>query len=69
MPRFREEGERILSKFTWGHAFLEVNETLLKAYALCESSEEVVEIQNEYLKQQADERKQRRRDRYQNQHE
>lgn len=45
----REHAERIVSKFRWGHTFLELNEEPLKRYADCENSTEVVEIQDEYL--------------------
>lgn len=41
--------EEILSKFTWGHTFLELNEEPLRRYAECADSTEVVEIQQEYL--------------------
>jgi len=45
----RERAEAVLSKFTWGHTFLELNEEPLRRYADCEDSSEVVEIQQEYL--------------------
>ena len=45
----REHAERILSKFTWGHTFLELNEEPLERYADCEDSSEVVAVQQEYL--------------------
>jgi pre-rRNA-processing protein TSR3 len=45
----REHAERILSKFTWGHTFLELNEEPLARYAECADSEAVVAIQEEYL--------------------
>ncbi|MUV56346.1 pre-rRNA-processing protein TSR3 [Halogeometricum rufum] len=44
-----DHAERILSKFTWGHTFLELNEEPLRRYADCEDSSAVVEIQQEYL--------------------
>ncbi|MFB6154387.1 MAG: DUF367 family protein [Haloferacaceae archaeon] len=44
-----DHAERILSKFTWGETFLELNAEPLRRYAACESSTEVVEIQREYL--------------------
>ncbi|SFR50557.1 DUF367 family protein [Halogeometricum limi] len=44
-----DHAERILSKFTWGHTFLELNEEPLRRYAACADSTEVVEIQQEYL--------------------
>ncbi|MFC7224283.1 DUF367 family protein [Halalkalicoccus sp. GCM10025322] len=45
----REHAERVLSKFRWGHTFLELNDEPLRRYAACEDSTEVVEVQGEYL--------------------
>ncbi|MFB6170156.1 MAG: DUF367 family protein, partial [Haloarculaceae archaeon] len=45
----REHAEAVLSKFRWGHTFLELNEEPLRRYAACEDSAEVVAIQEEYL--------------------
>jgi pre-rRNA-processing protein TSR3 len=45
----REQAEDILSKFTWGHTFLELNAEPLERYAACENSSEVVAVQEEYL--------------------
>ena len=45
----RERAEELLSKFRWGHTFLELNEEPLERYAGCENSSEVVDIQREYL--------------------
>jgi len=45
----REQAEEILSKFTWGHTFLELNREPLEEYAAAENSKEVVEIQEAYL--------------------
>lgn len=44
-----DAAERILSKFTWGSTFLELNAEPLERYAGCEDSAEVVAIQQEYL--------------------
>jgi pre-rRNA-processing protein TSR3 len=44
-----EHAARILSKFTWGETFLELNEEPLRRYAACEDSSEVVAVQQEYL--------------------
>lgn len=43
---FKEEAERILSIFTWGHTFLDLNANLLDAYAAAKDSAEIVKIQN-----------------------
>ena len=45
----RDQAERILSKFRWGHTFLELNAEPLARYADCADSTEVVAIQDEYL--------------------
>eukprot|EP00467_Chlorarachnion_reptans_P015641 CAMPEP_0114526514 /NCGR_PEP_ID=MMETSP0109-20121206/23064_1 /TAXON_ID=29199 /ORGANISM="Chlorarachnion reptans, Strain CCCM449" /LENGTH=399 /DNA_ID=CAMNT_0001708299 /DNA_START=220 /DNA_END=1419 /DNA_ORIENTATION=- len=57
---FRDEGEVLLSKFKWGDSFLDLNHTLLEAYASCDTSQEVLEVQAEYLRQCEEEWKQRR---------
>lgn len=44
-----EHAEEVLSKFTWGHTFLEMNEEPLRRYSECADSTEVVAIQQEYL--------------------
>ncbi|KAH8369398.1 hypothetical protein KR009_009661 [Drosophila setifemur] len=53
---FPEEARWFLGKFSWGHAFLELNDKLLNAYAACKSSEEIVKVQNAYLEQEQKER-------------
>ena len=45
----RPHAEDILSKFTWGETFLELNEEPLSRYADCSDSSEVVAVQQEYL--------------------
>ena len=45
----RAGAERILSKFTWGETFLELNEEPLRRYADCSDSTDVVAVQGEYL--------------------
>ncbi|WP_336036114.1 DUF367 family protein [Halobacterium yunchengense] len=45
----REHAERILSKFTWGQTFLDLNEEPLRRYAECEDSGDVVAVQDDYL--------------------
>ena len=41
--------ERVLSKFTWGGTFLELNAEPLRRYADCADSSAVVAVQREYL--------------------
>ena len=43
-----EQAEKILSKFSWGHTFLETNLELLKAYESCKNYEEFEEIYREF---------------------
>ena len=45
----REHAEDLLSKFRWGHTFLELNAEPLERYAQCTDSTEVVAVQSEYL--------------------
>jgi pre-rRNA-processing protein TSR3 len=44
-----EQAEAILSKFTWGETFLELNAEPLDRYADCDDSSEIVAVQQEYL--------------------
>jgi pre-rRNA-processing protein TSR3 len=44
-----ERAEGLLSHFSWGHTFLELNEEPLRRYSECADSSEVVEVQQEYL--------------------
>ena len=43
---FRDEAERVLSLFTWGHTFLELNANLLQNYSAAKDSADIVRIQN-----------------------
>ncbi len=42
---FKAESEELLSVFTWGHTFFELNEMLLDNYASAKNSAEIVEMQ------------------------
>ncbi len=42
---FKQEAVEMLSIFTWGHTFLELNRTLLENYASVQNSTEIIEIQ------------------------
>lgn len=46
---FKQEAAWYLNKFSWGHAFLELNADLLDLYSKCKDSKEVLEVQNQYL--------------------
>jgi pre-rRNA-processing protein TSR3 len=45
---FKHEASNLLSIFTWGHTFLELNGAMLEKYAAAHDSTETVKIQNDY---------------------
>jgi len=47
---FKEKAAELLSIFTWGHTFFELNSILLDSYAQAENSTEIVEMQTKLLK-------------------
>lgn len=53
---FKSTAKEYLSKFSWGHSFIELNEDLLNSYADCKDSTEVIAVQKEYLKNAEKER-------------
>jgi rRNA small subunit aminocarboxypropyltransferase len=46
---FKAEAQKLLSIFTWGHTFFELNALLLDAYAAAKDSTEVVAVMQEML--------------------
>ncbi|KAI3643129.1 hypothetical protein MP228_012684 [Amoeboaphelidium protococcarum] len=46
---FDDYGHALLSKFTWGESFYDMNEELFAKYAQCSDGEEVVKVQYEYM--------------------
>lgn len=46
---FRDDAERLLSIFGWGHTFLELNHERLETYASAKNSTEIVELQKKSL--------------------
>lgn len=46
---YKEQAERVLSKFNWGHSFLELNKEPLEEYSTAKNSTEIVEIQSHYI--------------------
>jgi pre-rRNA-processing protein TSR3 len=44
-----EDADKLLQKFKWGPNFVTLNQELLEAYMQCETSAEIVEVQNLYL--------------------
>ena len=47
---FQKESEDLLSIFTWGHSFFELNNMLLDNYVTAKDSREIVEMQTRLLK-------------------
>ena len=46
---FKDESRQLLSIFSWGHTFFELNDMLLEAYAATKDSSEVVAVMREKL--------------------
>ena len=46
---FQKESEELLSIFTWGHSFFELNYTFLDNYVKAKDSGEIVKMQNNFL--------------------
>jgi len=46
---FKDEARQLLSIFSWGHTFFELNDMLLEAYAATKDSSEVVAVMREKL--------------------
>jgi pre-rRNA-processing protein TSR3 len=49
MEGHEEWAQDLLKGFSWGHAFFDVNGTLLARYAECVDAEEVGKVQEEWL--------------------
>ncbi|WP_460923411.1 DUF367 family protein [Salinarchaeum chitinilyticum] len=45
----REAAEELLAGFSWGQAFIDMNDEPLRRYAACADSADVVAVQEEYL--------------------
>ncbi|XP_026490132.2 18S rRNA aminocarboxypropyltransferase [Vanessa tameamea] len=52
----KKEANFYLSKFSWGHSFLELNSEALDMYSNCTDSKSVIEAQNKYLESAANEK-------------
>ena len=46
---FEEEARELLSIFTWGHTFLDLNSERLEKYSTAKNSAEVVELQKTFM--------------------
>jgi pre-rRNA-processing protein TSR3 len=49
---FKKQAEDLMSVFKWGPSFITLNKELLEAYADCQTSTEVVQVQNKYMESQ-----------------
>jgi pre-rRNA-processing protein TSR3 len=47
---FKQEATKLLSVFTWGHTFLELNHALLENYASAQDSTEIIEMQRSFTR-------------------
>lgn len=56
----KDEARWYLSKFSWGHAFVELNQELLDLYANCENREAILRVQSEYIEKIQKERQESR---------
>ncbi len=45
----KHQAEEVLSRFNWGHVFLELNKEPLEDYSKARDSKQIIEIQNEYI--------------------
>lgn len=46
---YKEQAEKVMSKFNWGHTFLELNHNPLEDYSTAKNSKEILQIQSEYM--------------------
>jgi pre-rRNA-processing protein TSR3 len=46
---YKDQAAFILSKFSWGHTFLELNREPLEEYSLAKDSKDILKIQAEYI--------------------
>lgn len=46
---FKEEAYRLLSIFTWGHTFIEINKERLEDYAKAKDSKAIIETQKKFI--------------------
>jgi pre-rRNA-processing protein TSR3 len=51
---FKDEAKKLLSIFTWGHTFLELNADLLETYAAAKDSAEIVKMQSMLSRKEAE---------------
>jgi pre-rRNA-processing protein TSR3 len=54
---FKDEAEKVLSIFTWGHTFFDLNANLLEKYAAAKDSADIVRIQGILVSEAAEKSK------------
>jgi pre-rRNA-processing protein TSR3 len=52
---FLEEADILLQKFKWGPTFIDLNREYLEVYIDCETSEEIMQAQEEFIKSKSEE--------------
>ncbi len=50
---FKDEAREVLSIFTWGHTFFELNAELLDAYATARDSTQIVNLMHDWFKRKS----------------
>eukprot|EP01024_Parvocaulis_polyphysoides_P001781 TRINITY_DN10507_c0_g2_i1.p1 TRINITY_DN10507_c0_g2~~TRINITY_DN10507_c0_g2_i1.p1 ORF type:complete len:293 (+),score=38.38 TRINITY_DN10507_c0_g2_i1:67-879(+) len=50
-----DDARSVMARFKWGETFFSLNDQLLQAYRDCETSQEIIEVQNQWLQQLNDE--------------
>ncbi|WP_342304640.1 DUF367 family protein [Methanolobus sp. ZRKC5] len=45
----KQQAEKVMSKFNWGHTFLELNHEPLEEYSEAKDSRDILRIQSEYM--------------------
>ncbi len=45
----KDQAERVMAKFNWGHVFLELNHDPLEDYSKAKDSADIIRIQSEYI--------------------
>ncbi|GAA5970386.1 hypothetical protein JCM3765_005681 [Sporobolomyces pararoseus] len=59
---FDQQAELLLSKFSWGHSFWEVNGQIIERYKTCTTPESVIEMQETIIKEMEKQDDERRRE-------